>query len=208
MAGAGWGPGSRCARRCGVPPDSFFAPERARTWTRPGGRPPLGPRHRPARSTARVVGVVDGLGHQGRPAGRARGLSLAMVEFEVGSLGSVINSLLVTTRAQPDRARSDPVARSSESSVRLHRRELVLHTGSGGRESGDVRDLASRPVPERPPRRARPRAPTRGAVLRADLTPANPFGADLAGGLNTETITRRMAPGHGRRVHDRRVAAL
>ncbi len=209
-------------------PAAYFDPDWRGTWRGEGGGPTLGHGIHQFDLLLDLLGpwsTIDALAARiDRPV-EFEDVSMAMVRFENGSVGSVINSLL--SPRELSRIRIDTTAGTLQV-AHLYGYRDADWTWTPLAEEGPTDAWSAKAGPERPsshvaqlgelvddllagrehPTTLASTRPTmefvtalyRSALLgttvhRADLTPDDPFYADLSGGLPAATITRRLT-GH------------
>ncbi len=206
-------------------PESYFDPIWRGTWTGEGGGPTLGHGIHQIDLLLHLLGSWTSMNALAARVARPvefEDVSLAMVTFHDGSVGSVVNSLLSPNEVS--RIRIDTTAGTLEVNHLYGYRDadwtwIAAPDGdpdAWGRSAGDdvpsnhlaqisllVDDLLAGRTHETTLASARPTmefvtglyasALLGEPVIRTDLIPAHPFYDELSGGLSNATITQRLA---------------
>ena len=110
-------------------PDSYFLPDWRGNWAGEGGGPTLGHGIHQIDLLLHLMGPWTSVRAQSSRLARPvefEDVSLAMITFASGAVGTIVTSLLSPTRAQPDPDRHHGRDAGGRSPVRLPRRRLVL----------------------------------------------------------------------------------
>ena len=120
-------------------PDSYFLPDWRGNWAGEGGGPTLGHGIHQIDLLLHLMGpwtsVLAQSSRLARPV-EFEDVSLAMVTFANGAVGTIVTSLLSPARAQSDPGRHHDRHARGRSRLRLPRRRLVLDPGAGRRSRG------------------------------------------------------------------------
>ena len=120
-------------------PDSYFLPDWRGNWAGEGGGPTLGHGIHQIDLLLHLMGPWTSVQAQSSRLARPvefEDVSLAMITFASGAVGTIVTSLLSPARAQPDPDRHHERDAGGRSPVRLPRRRLVLEPRPGRLDRG------------------------------------------------------------------------